>query len=91
MAKLIWNGDSKHKMEMTRDHVKEVRTFYYWPICGFYRYHDGNEGYDNRFIWNNFGDLDFNNSEKYDKTYTIYVQCRGDCLEPIEGEKWNIY
>ena len=88
MARLIWNRCPKHRMEMTRDYDKELRPFYYCPICGFYRYHEGKEGYDNRLIWSDIGNLDLINSEKSDATGPLCPQCKGNYLSPFEGEGW---
>ena len=53
MAKLIWNRCPKHRIDMTRDYDEESRPFYYCPICGFYRYYEGSEGYNSELILKN--------------------------------------
>ena len=88
MAKLIWNRCPKHRMEMTRNYDNELRPFYYCPICGFYRYYEGKEGYDNKLILNDQENLDLNISENSDITGQLCPQCKANNLTPFEQNGW---
>jgi ribosomal protein S27AE len=86
MAKLIWNRCPKHRMDMTREYDDEHRPFYYCHICGFYRYHDGIEGYKKSLI-----SEDNNESKSFqniDETGPLCPQCKGNYLAPFEQDGW---
>lgn len=85
MAKLIWNRCPKHRMDMIRDYDNELRPFYYCPICGFYRYYEGNEGYNNSLISNDDNEL---KSFNKDETGPLCPQCKGNFLAPFEQDGW---
>ncbi len=85
MAKLIWNRCPKHRMDMTRDYDEESRPFYYCPICGFYRYYEGNEGYNSELISKNEHNLDSNNTEI---SGPLCPQCKANYLAPFEQNGW---
>ena len=86
MAKLIWNRCPKHRMDMIREHDAELRPFYYCPICGFYRYYEGNEGYDNSLISKDKNE--FNSFIKINGNGPLCPQCKGNYLAPFEQDGW---
>ena len=86
MAKLIWNRCPNHRMDMIRNYDKELRPFYYCPICGFYRYYEGQEGYNNDLISLDKNELNFN--ENIEKNGPLCPQCKGDYLTPFENKGW---
>jgi len=85
MAKLIWNRCPNHRMDMIRNYDDELRPFYYCPICGFYRYYEGQEGYNNNLISLDKNELDSN--ENIDNG-PLCPQCKGEYLKPFENKGW---
>ena len=86
MAKLIWNRCPKHRMEMKRDYDKELRPFYYCPTCGFYRYYEGLEGYNNKLILNKKNnDINIQNNLNNNP---LCPQCKANSLTPFEQKGW---
>ena len=81
MAKPIWNRCPKHRIDMIRDYDKDLKPFYYCPTCGFYRYHDGIEGYNNKLI--NYENV---NSKNIDEVGILCPQCQGNYLDSFEGK-----
>ena len=88
MAKLIWNRCPKHRKEMIRNYDENLRPFYYCPTCGFYRYHEGVEGYNNKLIQFEEDYSNKINSQNIEKVGALCPQCQGNYLEPFEGEGW---
>ncbi len=87
MSKLIWNRCPKHRMDMTRDYDDESIPFYYCPICGFFRYHDGREGYNSKLILENKGGYELDNTKNSDN-YPLCPQCKANYLTPFEKNGW---
>jgi len=86
MAKLIWNRCPKHRMDMLRKYDNELRPFYYCPICGFYRYYEGNEGYNNCLISNDKSEL--NEFKNISENSPLCPQCKCNYLAPFEQHGW---
>ena len=86
MAKLMWNRCPKHRLDMKREFDEESRPFYYCPICGFYRYYEGNEGYNNNLISKNSSE--FNQFKNINEEGPLCPQCKGNYLAPFEKNGW---